>query len=467
MMVTAPGSREIAYDLFLHSLAECSIEQAFARKVKRVSGDRGEKLLRLGDDVIDLSGIRRIRIMAAGKAASTMLNALLTFLDELPECDLSGVLITNQRPSRVPPGFEFFAGGHPTPNQASIDGAKTALELVRSLRRDAITAEDTMCLFLISGGASAMMELPLDAAISLEDTISFHRELVHSGGSIAEINCVRKHFSAIKGGRLALEAEGIRSYSLLVSDVPVGCLDALASGPTLPDTSTVEQCREILARYGLMERFPASVRQFFASSELPETPKPAQLSAHAMTLLSADDIAAIAKQRAEELGFYAVVDNTCDDWSFSAAAEYLLDRLRALRRDHSRVCLISSGEVTVEFPRAASDFDVSKAITEPAVGGRNQHFALYAATLLKPSDKPVVILSAGTDGIDGNSPAAGAIVDEESLQGGKQLLSGAQEALRRFDSGTFLQELGLSVVTGATGNNLRDLRILLTIESSN
>ena len=224
MMVTAPGSREIAYDLFLHSLAECSIEQAFARKVKRVSGDRGEKLLRLGDDVIDLSGIRRIRIIAAGKAASTMLNALLTFLDELPECDLSGVLITNQRPSRVPPGFEFFAGGHPTPNQASIDGAKTALELVRSLRRDAITAEDTMCLFLISGGASAMMELPLDAAISLEDTISFHRELVHSGGSIAEINCVRKHFSAIKGGRLALEAEGIRSYSLLVSDVPVGCL---------------------------------------------------------------------------------------------------------------------------------------------------------------------------------------------------------------------------------------------------
>ena len=186
-----------------------------------------------------------------------------------------------------------------------------------------------------------------------------------------------------------------------------------------------------------------------------------------MTLLSADDIAAIAKQRAEELGFYAVVDNTCDDWSFSAAAEYLLNRLRVLRCDHSRVCLISSGEVTVELPGAASNLDVRKAITEPAVGGRNQHFALYAATLLKTSDKPVAILSAGTDGIDGNSPAAGAIVDEESLQGGKQLLSGAQEALRRFDSGTFLQELGLSVVTGATGNNLRDLRILLAIESSN
>ena len=462
MMATAPGLREIAYDLFLHSLTECSIEQAFARKVKRMSGARGEKLLRLGDDVVDLSGIRRIHIIAAGKAASTMLDSLLPFLDEVSECDLSGVLITSHRPSRVPPGFQFFAGGHPTPNQASIDGAKTALELVRSLRRGATTTKDAMCLFLISGGASAMMELPLDSAISLEDTVCFHRELVHSGGAIAEINCVRKHFSAIKGGRLALEAEGVLSYSLLVSDVPTGHLDALASGPTLPDTSTVGQCREILARYGLMERFPASVREFFASGQLRETPKPAQLSARALTLLSADDTAVIAKQRAEELGFYAVIDNTCDDWDYRAAAEYLLSRLNELRREHSRVCLISSGEVTVELPGAASDLEDAKAIEKPRVGGRNQHFALYVATLLKPSDRSVVVLSAGTDGIDGNSQAAGAIVDEESLHSDERRLSGARAALQRFDSGTFLQEAGLSIVTGATGNNLRDLRILLS-----
>jgi glycerate 2-kinase len=460
-MATAPGLREVAYDLFVYALAECSIEQAFARKVKRVSGERGEKLLRLGDDVIDLSGIRRIHIIAAGKAASTMLSSLLSFLDELPECDLSGVLITSHRPSRVPPGFQFFAGGHPTPNQASIDGAKAALGLVRSLRRDAITTEDAMCLFLISGGASAMMELPLDPAISLEDTVCFHRELVHSGGSITEINCVRKHFSAIKGGRLALEAEGILSYSLLVSDVPTGHLDALASGPTLPDTSTVVQCREVLARYGLMEGFPASVRSFFASGHLRETPKPAQLNARALTLLSADDTAVIAKQRAEELGFYAVIDNTCDDWDYSAAADYLLNRLHKLTREHPRVCLISSGEVTVELPGATSGPEGAKAVEESGTGGRNQHFALYAATLLKHSDRSVVILSAGTDGIDGNSQSAGAIVDEESLHGDEQRLSGARAALRRFDSGTFLQEAGLSILMGATGNNLRDLRILL------
>jgi glycerate 2-kinase len=461
MMATAPGLREIAYDLFLHSLAECSIEQAFARKAKRVSGERGEKLLRLGDDVIDLTDIRRIHIIAAGKAASTMLNSLLPFLEDVSECDLSGVLIMSHRPSRVPSGFQFFAGGHPTPNQASIDGANAALGLVRSLRRGAITTKDAMCVFLISGGASAMMELPLDPAISLEDTVCFHRELVHSGGTIAEINCVRKHFSAIKGGRLALEAEGILSYSLLVSDVPTGYLDALASGPTLPDTSTVEQCREILARYGLMERFPASVRHFFESGQLRETPKPAQLSARVLTLLSADDTAVIAKQRAEELGFYAVIDNICGDWDYRAAAEYLLSRLNELRGEYSRVCLISSGEVTVELPGAAADLADAKAVEKPGAGGRNQHFALYAATLLKPSDRSVVVLSAGTDGIDGNSPAAGAIVDEKSLHGDEQRLSNARAALRRFDSSTFLQEAGLSIVTGPTGNNLRDLRILL------
>src|SRR5271170_5777345 len=109
MMATAPSLREIAYDLFLHSLAGCSIEQAFARKVKRVTGERGEKLLRLGGDVIDLTDISRIRIIAAGKAASTMLNSLLPFLNEVSECDLSGVLITSHRPLRVPPGFQFFA----------------------------------------------------------------------------------------------------------------------------------------------------------------------------------------------------------------------------------------------------------------------------------------------------------------------------------------------------------------------
>jgi hydroxypyruvate reductase len=310
--------------------------------------------------------------------------------------------------------------------------------------------EETVCIFLLSGGTSAMMELPLDEAISLDDTVAFHRALVHSGASIVEMNCVRKHFSAVKGGRLALATGGAQTLSLLVSDVPPAHLDALGSGPTVGDSSTVAECREILARYGLMERFPASVRRFFASVELPETPKPGELNARCCELVDSDDMAEAAREHAERLGFHAVIDNACDDWSYDAAANHLLKRLRELRRQHSRVCLISAGEVAVRVEAAGAN----------ARGGRNQHFALYLATQLHPDDGLLAILSAGSDGIDGNSDAAGAIVDEHTIDCDITCAS-ALRALAEFDSSSWLSAAGATVVTGATGHNLRDLRLLL------
>jgi len=302
------------------------------------------------------------------------------------------------------------------------------------------------------------------------------------------MNCVRKHFSAVKGGRLALAAGMAQTMSLLVSDVPPAHLDALGSGPTVGDSTTVAECRGILARYGLMERFPAPVRRFFESAELPETPKPEQLesvpeycntatschserseesphsvrsatlyptsedapNAHVCKLLDSDEMAEAARSHAERLGFHAVIDNTCDDWSYDAAADYLLKRLRELRRQHSRVCLISAGEVTVRVAEAAVN----------ARGGRNQHFTLYAATQLRADDAPIAVLSAGSDGIDGNSDAAGAIVDEHTLDGEGSRES-ALRALAEFDSSTWLSRVGATVVTGPTGHNLRDLRILI------
>jgi hydroxypyruvate reductase len=318
-----------------------------------------------------------------------------------------------------------------------------------------LSEDDTLCIFLLSGGASAMMELPLDAAISLDDTIAFHRALVHSGASIVEMNCVRKHFSAVKGGRLALVAGTAQKLSLLVSDVPPAHLDALGSGPTVGDPTSVAQCREILARYGLMERFPAPVRRFFATAELPETPKPDELNARTCKLVDSDEMAEAVRSHAESLGFHAVLDNACDDWSYDAAADYLLDRLRELRRQHSRVCLISAGEVTVRV-------DASRA---NARGGRNQHFALYMATRLHTEDGPLAVLSAGSDGIDGNSDAAGAIVDEQTIAGA-ELRDSALRALAGFDSSSWLSEVGATVITGSTGHNLRDLRILLADDGS-
>lgn len=448
--MTTAALREMARSIFLQSLADCSVEQAFARRI-RVSGSR---LLIDDSEAIDLERVKRLRIVGVGKASAAMLGALLGHLKGLPR-DVAGVLIAGEEPADLPLGFQFFAGGHPLPNEASQAGARAALDMLRGLRDEEGT-DGTLCLFLISGGGSAMMELPLDPSITLAEMRSFYQELVHSGASIAEINCIRKHFSAVKGGRLAMAAGEVATLSLLVSDVPLDHLDALASGPTLPDTSTVDQCREILTRYELPGRFAASVRGFFERHDLPETPKPGSFEARAVTLLNSDQLAEAARARAEELGFHAVIDNTCDDWDYQAAADYLVGRLRSLRKASPRACLISAGELTVKLPSIAA---------KPGpigVGGRNQQFSLYAATLLGPSDAATVILSAGSDGIDGNSPAAGAMVDEGTLQTEARYgEAAARRSLQEFDSYSILTRLGTTIVTGATGNNLRDLRILL------
>lgn len=442
--------RNTARDIFARALADCSIPDALDRALRIRSGARGAQLDFEGQPPIFLSALKHLRIVVVGKAAAPMLDALLARLPLPPECDLAGILIAARRPDTLPASIQFFAGGHPLPNHASFNGAAAALALLHSAAE--LPPEQTLCLFLISGGASAMMELPLDPSISLDDTIAFHRALVHSGAGIVEMNCVRKHFSAVKGGRLALAAGRAQKLSLLVSDVPPRQLDALSSGPTLPDPTTVADCREVLARYALPDRFPASVRRLFKSPGLPETPKPGELDSPAVTLLDSGELARAAQSHAQALGFHAVIDNGCDDWSFDRAAAYLLDRLRDLRREHARCCIVSAGEVSVPVPRFSD--------ASPHAGGRNQHLALHLATKLRADDAPIAVLSAGSDGIDGNSTAAGAVIDGQTISDISSKES-ALRALAAFDSSTWLAARGATVVTGPTGQNLRDLRILL------
>ena len=442
--------RDTARRIFNQSLADCSVEQAVARHIW-VHGET----LHVGEERIDLGRVQRVRIVAVGKAARRMLVSLLQQLRLPSRCDLAGVMIAPEESQNVtakfPREIQFFAGGHPSPNEASFVGARAALKMLRDLPHD--SEESSLCFFLISGGASAMMELPLDSSISLADTAGFHRALVGSGASIAEINCVRKHFSAVKGGRLAQAAGNAMCRSLLISDVPVGREDALGSGPTVPDSSTIEECKKILGRYQLLAQFPASVRRFFESDALVETPKPGELQAKASVLLSAQTLADAAAKNAKALGYFPVIDNSCDEWEYKAAASYLLDRLRTLRARHPDLCLISTGEVGVTLP---ATHDTAETV---GIGGRNQQFALYAATLLRPEDDVVAVLSAGSDGIDGNSPAAGAIVDRGTVAG--DAFARAMRALEAFDAYSFLDDRGAAIVIGPSGNNLRDLRILI------
>lgn len=440
--------REIARTIFEGALADCNLMQAMARHFCARNGR-----LYLDKEEFDIKELKNIRIVAAGKAANGMVQAASGELAVLSGCDIAGVLVAPEPPSRLPSGFQFFAGGHPVPNAASFDGARAALDLLGALPEN--SSDKALCIFLISGGSSAMMELPLDSSISPADTVEFHRELVGCGGSIMEINCIRKHFSAVKGGRLAQAARRATYLSLLVSDVPAGHEDALGSGPTVPDCSTVADCREILARYNLLAQFPASVRRFFQSPRLPETPKSTVSQAKVSIVLGPTDLARAAAHRAQELGFTPLIDDNANDREYREMAEYLVNRLRILRREHSRICLISVGEAAVRLPMQSA--------ARIGIGGRNQQFVLYAATLLRPEDGAVAVLSAGSDGIDGNSPAAGAVIDSHTLSDDRfgQMGADARKALAEFNSFPFLQIRNASIVTGPSGNNLRDLRLLL------
>jgi hydroxypyruvate reductase len=302
---------------------------------------------------------------------------------------------------------------------------------------------------MISGGGSSIVEQPIDDEISLDDLIATYRALVHSGAPIAEINAIRKHLSAVKGGRLAQAAFPAQQVSLLVSDVPDETPDALASGPTMPDSTSTEDCYRIAEKHGLLQQFPHSSRELFERHALEETPKSddqAFYRSRWWTILSNATALEEAKAAAERAGFAVHVDNSCDDWDYERAAEYLLKRLRELRDESERMCLISGGEVTVK-------------VTNGGIGGRNQQFALACAG--KIAGKNITVLSAGTDGVDGNSPAAGAVADGSTITRAQSSGLEARAALEKFNAYPFFSALGDAVETGPTGNNLRDLRILL------
>jgi glycerate 2-kinase len=465
-----------ATEIFTGSLEACNIASAFDRRL-RFEGNLLHRLMPDGSGpaTIDLSSYKRIFVIALGKAAGPMLDVLLARMKRRK--GLRGVCCWNQIPKARNWRFRYFEGGHPLPNEDSFAAAQAALALVRKAKKD------TLIFFLISGGGSAMFDLPIDPQITLAEAVKFHELLVASGAPIQEINTLRKHFSAVKGGRLAMAAPEAAKVSLLLPDVPLRSLDALSSGPTSPDHSTITDVRELLARYDLSAKFPASVRDFFEREDLPESPgnkgkRPPFLPKLPWTdavlarrvtaaatmkdedvafrdsvfeiLLSSHDLVENARSLAQKAGFHTVVDNSCDDWDYAAAARYLLERFHALRAAHPKVCLVSVGEVTVTLNRT------------PGAGGRNQQFALACALeIQKYPGAHITILSAGSDGIDGNTQSAGAIADPTTVTRARSFGFDPQESLATFNACPLFTALGDSVVTGPTGQNLRDLRLLI------
>jgi glycerate 2-kinase len=431
----AASMRAMARQMFLRALDEASIDKAFAR---HVSYERG--VLRVRDDLFDLHSYARTVVISIGKAGHTMVEALRNHIGD----SLEGIVASPVQPISQVRGFRYFEGAHPTPNAESVRAAEAILKSLHA------QTTSSLVMFLLSGGGSSVVEKPIDDEISLTDLIQTYRVLVHSGAPIAEMNAVRKHISAVKGGRLAQAAYPAQQISLLVSDVPDHALDALASGPTMPDSTTMEDCQAIAAKYHLLSQFPVSVRELFDRHALEETPKSDDPIFHRSRwwpVLSNADVVSNAAEEAKRLGFGVEIDSSCDDWEYERTADYLLARLRASRQKFARACLISGGEVTVK-------------VTNGGVGGRNQQLALALARRI--AGENITVLSAGTDGIDGSSPAAGAIADGTTVTRARSRRFDVEAELAGFNAYPLFESIGDTIVTGPTGNNLRDLRILLS-----
>src|ERR1039458_6100947 len=320
--------REIAREIFTSALNNASIASAFARNVHCE-----RRVLRIGNDLHNLDSYQRVFVVSIGKAGHTMAAALETQFGS----GLEGLVASSVESAGQVRGFRYFCGGHPTPTAESIRAAEAILKSLTALDSTALA------IFMISGGGSSIVEKPVDAEISLPDLAATYRALVNSGAPIAEINAIRKHLSAVKGGRLAQAAYPAQQVSILVSDVPDNTPDALASGPTMPDSTGVEDCYRIAEKHGLLPQFPHSTRELFERRALEETPKSddqAFYRSRWWTILSNQTPVEQARAAAERAGFAVHVDHSCDDWDYERAADYLLKRLRELRKESPRVCLI-------------------------------------------------------------------------------------------------------------------------------
>lgn len=431
--------KQQARDVFAYALEASRVAPVLEARIRL-----DDTALWVDRDAYQLQNYARIVVVALGKAAEAMATTFLRLVGE--QAARMEVVVCGVGEMRgLPAAARVYRGGHPTPNEASFAAAEDVLRTLGSL------TERDLAVFLISGGGSALVEKFMREDVTAAEVAATHRALVESGLPIAAMNAVRKHLSAVKGGRLAAAAAPAEQLTILVSDVPAGKLDALSSGPTLPDRSTVADVHRIVAEYRLESVLPTRVAATLLDPELAETPKE-QDAAFARSrwccLLDSRSLEAAAAVRAIALGWRVEIDNVCDDWSAEQAAEHLVARLRQLRMAGERVCLLSAGEVTVRVPPTAA-----------GRGGRNQHFALLCAESI--AGEEITVLSGGSDGIDGNSVAAGGVVDGSTLARAQHLGYPVQQALARFDSEGLLGLLSDTIVTGPTGNNLRDLRILL------
>lgn len=376
-----------------------------------------------------------IVIVAIGKAAWNMANAAKSTLGARVT---KGIIITKYKHSRGPvEGFEIIEAGHPIPDENSVRGASMALEMVRSL------SEKDHVIFLISGGGSALFEKPMEG-VTLEDIMDITDQLLGCGADIVEINTVRKHLSAVKGGRFAEQCGKASIYSVVLSDVIGDRLDSIASGPAYPDNSTSEDAINVTKKYKLQ------ISDDLIEVLKLETPKNVS-NCETVITGSVTALCRAASQAAARLNYRPVFLSSTLGCEAREAGRFMAAIAREIRQGDSDIkppcAVIVGGETVVR-------------ISGSGKGGRNQELALSAAMGIEGL-KDVVLFSIGSDGTDGPTDAAGGIVDGESI---KRILGTRIEPevyLDNNDSYHALKASGDLIMTGSTGTNVNDLIVLL------
>ena len=387
-----------------------------------------------------LDEFRNVYVIGAGKASAQMAQPIERLLGKRIAQGLINVKYDHTARLRR---IELNECGHPIPDRNGELGAHRIAEIASQ------AGEDDLVVCLISGGASALLPLPAPP-VTLEEKQETTRLLLHCGANIHELNCVRKHISALKGGQLAQLAWPASVLTLILSDVIGDDLDVIGSGPTVPDRSTLADARAILSKYGIAAKVPAAVRERL-SEKASETPKPGdKIFEHVQNLIVGSNRLAVdaAAEQARALGYHTLVLSTFIEGETRDVARVhaaIAKEIRATGRPvKPPACVISGGETTVT-------------IRGNGQGGRNQEFAL-AAALDIAGLKDVVILSAGTDGTDGPTDAAGAIADGSTIA---RAGLDAAAYLANNDSYHFFGNLGDLIKTGPTGTNVADVQILL------
>ncbi|MDA3903604.1 MAG: glycerate kinase [Desulfuromusa sp.] len=406
-----------------------------------------EEMLTVDGQNYDLSRFDKIFVLGAGKAGASMAKAIEEILGERIS---AGIITVKYGHLEKLETIKIQEAGHPVPDQNGLDGAQAIYRLASS------ADETTLVICLISGGGSALMPLPVDG-VTLEDKQETTKVLLACGATIHEINAIRKHLSVIKGGGLAKTVYPATLITLILSDVVGDDLDSIASGPCVPDSRTFSACKAIFAKYSIEDKIPSNVVEHIdsgISGHVPETPKAGQdfLKKTQNVIVASNFIALLkAKEKADELGYNTLLlSSMLEGETRDVAANHI-----AIAREvqlhgyplQQPACLLSGGETTVRIQGAGK-------------GGRNQEFTLAAAIKMSGM-KNIVVLSAGTDGTDGPTDAAGALADETTLQRAQETGLNPQAYLDNNDSYHFFDKLGDLYKIGPTNTNVMDLRIIL------